>query len=81
MARGKSHIVNLRDIPSAYYMPTTEWIRFQITDQPVYLVDRGTVLPRPGSPLSAINRTLFAVFVSPLIQNVHVIINQIFYVG
>jgi len=77
MTRRQSHLPELGRVPCAHYQPPALWIRFDLRDDVVDLIDTHAAFAAPIAPLRAVNTTEVAVFISPLIPDRDAVVVEI----
>ena len=81
VAGHQRHVGQIGDVPGADDQPPRIRVALDLVDDPADLVDLAAVGGRPASPLFAVDRAEFAVFVGPLVPDPDLVLFQIGDVG
>ena len=81
MAGGKVHVLKVCHVPCRYDDATTVGVVLDSVHRLLYLVDESSVVVGPRTPLVSIDRTEFAVLVSPFVPDSHTVFLQVAHIG
>ena len=74
VAGHKSHVVKVCDVPRGNNVSPGVWVCFEKVHGSCDLVDEGSVVVFPGSPLGGVDRAEVTVFVRPFVPDVDVVV-------